>query len=361
MSSPSDPDHVVVPFASAATHKARHFQIAEKIPGFAEIAASDASILLMGETGTGKEVTARAIHDLSKRKKGPFEAIICAAIPPDLMESELFGHEKGAFTGAVIAKEGIFRLANSGTVLLDEIAEMRPHHQVKLLRALQERKVRPVGGNKEHPFDVRVIAATNVNIAQALEQNKLRLDLYYRLNVFELSLDPLRTFSRERKVALSNYLVDKIAATQGLQRRELSRSALEEIIHQQWPGNIRQLENVLHGALILCKTDEIEVRHLRLPSRTSAQIHTGLQQEIKHAARHAVREGLDYKTARDAFGKALIEEALIENDGNKAATAQSLNMGRPHLHVTMRKYGLTTSEPPNDAPGLPASKPDDLS
>jgi DNA-binding NtrC family response regulator len=226
-----------------------------------QAAPTQASVLIWGESGTGKELVAQTIHQLSPRAQMPFVPINCAAIPETLLESEIFGHEKGAFTGAVDRRPGCFELADHGTLFLDEIAEMTPATQVKLLRVLQERKFRRLGGRAEQTVDVRVLAATNVNPSEALKSGKLREDLYYRLNVFAMELPPLRHRKEDLPLLVQSFLADFN------QRNRKSVSALDpaamRILEQySWPGNIRELRNVIERAVILCNGEFIEPKHL---------------------------------------------------------------------------------------------------
>jgi DNA-binding NtrC family response regulator len=224
-------------------------------------AASDATVLLEGESGTGKELFARALHALSTRADGPFVAINCAAIPETLLESEIFGHEKGAFTGAHDRRTGVFELAHRGTLFLDEIAEMMPATQVKLLRVLQERTFRRLGGRQEQTVDVRVIAATNQNPSDAVKSGKLREDLYYRLNVFAMELPPLRE-RKEDIPLLAQHFLSEFNERNGKSVRAVDQESLYLLEQYPWPGNIRELRNVMERATILAEGDFIEPKHL---------------------------------------------------------------------------------------------------
>jgi transcriptional regulator with PAS, ATPase and Fis domain len=226
-----------------------------------QAAPTAASVLIWGESGTGKELVAQTIHQLSPRAQMPFVPINCAAIPETLLESEIFGHEKGAFTGAVDRREGCFELADRGTLFLDEIAEMTPATQVKLLRVLQERKFRRLGGRNEQSVDVRVIAATNVNPSDAVRNNKLREDLYYRLNVFAIELPTLR----QRKEDLPLLVQSFLAEFNGRNNKNVSAldpAAMRILEQYNWPGNVRELRNVIERAVILCGGEFVEPRHL---------------------------------------------------------------------------------------------------
>jgi DNA-binding NtrC family response regulator len=225
------------------------------------VAPSSASVLIVGDSGTGKELVARALHNKSGRSKGPFVALNCGAFPREILENELFGHEKGAFTGAINEKPGAFEQANGGTLFLDEVAEMEPDIQVKFLRALEQRAFRRLGGKKEVQVDIRVVAATNKNIEEALQEGKLREDLYHRLAVIPLHLPPLR--EREGDVLLlAEEFLRRFAREQEKQIARFSEGALEYISTYRWPGNVRELKNSVERAVILAKSDTIEVADL---------------------------------------------------------------------------------------------------
>ncbi|HKC62452.1 MAG TPA: sigma-54 dependent transcriptional regulator, partial [Pyrinomonadaceae bacterium] len=226
-----------------------------------QIAPSSASVLITGESGTGKELVARTIHNLSPRKNAQFVAINCSAIPETLMESELFGHEKGAFTGAAIRRQGCFEIANGGTLLLDEIAEMPTLLQAKLLRVLEERSVRRLGSTQEIPIDVRLLAATNKSPQEAVDTGALREDLFYRMNVITIELPPLR----ERKddlPLLVQHLVTQLSEKHNRPARFISQPALQVLQSHSWPGNVRELRNAIERAVIICSGEEIERHHL---------------------------------------------------------------------------------------------------
>ncbi len=225
-------------------------------------APTSASILIVGESGTGKELVARAVHDKSSRKKGPFIAINCAAFPREILENELFGHEKGAFTGALNEKPGCFELANGGTLFLDEVAEMEPDIQVKLLRALEERSFRRLGGKKEIQVDIRVVAATNKNIQKAIDNGELRDDLYHRLAVIPIHLPPLRERRGDVRVLAETFL-RRYAEENAKEVEGFTPEALEFINQYRWPGNVRELKNALERALILAHGKQITLADLR--------------------------------------------------------------------------------------------------
>jgi DNA-binding NtrC family response regulator len=225
------------------------------------VSQTDTSVLITGESGTGKELVARSVHDLSARASGPFIAINTAAIPETLIESEIFGHEKGAFTGAIGMHQGCFEMAHQGTLFLDEIAEMPSHLQPRLLRVLQDGRLRRVGGRKEFEFDVRVIAATNLEVRSAIENGKLREDLYYRLNVFGLRAPPLRE-RKEDIHLLAQHFIRESNQKHGTQVEALRARALKLLVDYSWPGNVREMRNVIERAVILAQSDWIETSHL---------------------------------------------------------------------------------------------------
>src|SRR3954465_8080886 len=240
------------------------------------VAPSTASVLIFGESGTGKELVARAIHNKSERAKGPFFALNCAALPKDILENELFGHEKGAFTGSTNEKPGAFEMADGGTIFLDEVAEMPPDIQVKLLRAIESRSIRRLGGKKEITVDIRILAATNRDLQKALEDNDLREDLYYRLAVVELFLPPLRERIGDIKL-LANEFLARFAGQNGKAVSGFDDAAWDWILSYNWPGNVRELKNAVERAVIMSRGDKITLndvmpRHLRLPGEGATSV-----------------------------------------------------------------------------------------
>jgi two-component system response regulator FlrC len=229
-----------------------------------QVAPSDASILITGESGAGKEVIARYVHQKSRRARAPFISVNCAAIPENLLESELFGHEKGAFTGALARRIGKFEEANGGTLLLDEISEMDTRLQAKLLRAIQEREIDRVGGTKPVKVDIRILATSNRDLAQAVKDGTFREDLLYRLNVVNLRLPPLRERPGDVLV-LAEHFIKKYAAANGVPVRPLSPDARARLAVHRWPGNVRELENAMHRAVLLSSGDTIDEFAIRLP------------------------------------------------------------------------------------------------
>jgi formate hydrogenlyase transcriptional activator len=234
-----------------------------------KVAPSDATVLITGESGTGKELIARAVHRKSNRSRWPFVCMNCAATPPSLIAADLFGHEKGAFTGADQRRAGRFEIANHGTLFLDEIGDMPAETQVTLLRVLQEREFERVGGNRSIPVDVRVIAATNCDLAAAVDSRKFRLDLFYRLNVFPIHVPPLRE-RREDILLLAKYFIERYAANAGKRIRSVDQRTAQLLEDYHWPGNIRELQNVIHRAVILCRTETLAVEEAWLSSASES-------------------------------------------------------------------------------------------
>ena len=292
------------------------------------VAPSDVTVLLLGESGTGKEVLARAIHATSQRRDRPFVAVNCGAIPAELLESEMFGHERGAFTGATVARTGLFAHAHGGTILLDEIAEMSPALQVKLLRVLQDKEVRPVGSDRSQRVDVRVIAATNKDLGEQVRRGLFREDLFYRLQVIPIALPPLR--ERRSDVPM---LVEHFLARHNLGRARPIAIAEEALVHlweYDWPGNVRELENVIERLVVLNDGGRIGVEDL--PSNVRAFL------SEKRLPRPSLgAEGIDLNRAVEEFEGRLIAEALERTRGNKQAAARLLGLKRTTLVAKLRK------------------------
>jgi DNA-binding NtrC family response regulator len=288
------------------------------------VAPSTASVLITGESGTGKELVARNIHVRSKRKDGPFIAINCSAIPETLMESEIFGHEKGSFTGALERRLGCFELANGGTIFLDEIAEMPIGTQSKLLRVIEEKKFRRLGSKAEIDVDVRVVAATNKQPLKAVEDGELRNDLYYRLNVFSISLPPLRDRLGDIPV-LTEALISQLNAKHGNNIKGVSDKVLRLLSMHNWPGNVRELRNVLERSVIVCDTDLIEERHLPVLE----------QREVALSANSvAIPVGTTVAEAE----KRLIYKTLEFTENNKTRAAEILGVSLKTLHNKLNLY-----------------------
>lgn len=296
-----------------------------------QVAPEKATVLITGETGTGKELIAKALHAASPRKNALFVAVNCAAIPADILESELFGHEKGAFTGAVKERVGKFELADGGTLFLDEVTEMPIHLQAKLLRVLQEGVVEKLGGNRQIALDIRVVAATNRDPLQAVKDGKLREDLYYRLNVFQLNSPALR--DRDEDVALlSQYFLNKRSTS-------LSAEALSCLSAYRWPGNVRELENVLERAAILSGRQAITPAHLPadiVGAATPAMAATF--NALEHTAEHEHAYSIPHATAQ--LERQLIEAALRECKGNKAKAAKLLEISERSLWYKLEQYEM---------------------
>ncbi len=310
----------------------------------ARVANGKTTVLITGESGTGKERVARAIHDLSDRRDRPFLVVNCGAIPEELMESELFGHEKGSFTGATAKHLGIFREAEGGTVLLDEVGELPPQLQVKLLRVLQERKVRGVGASVETPVDVRVLAATNRNVEEDVKSGKFRQDLYYRLNVIRIELPPLRE-RREDIAELADNLLRRCAAEHKKSVSGFSQDALRALDAYDYPGNVRELENVIERAVALAGSRVIGLGDLPrevagAPSQTSPHLLT------------LPEEGCDLDQVIGEAERRLILQALDRTGGVRTNAAKLLGVSLRSLRYRLQKLGVATEEdidePPSD-------------
>jgi two-component system response regulator AtoC len=296
-----------------------------------KVAPAKTTVLITGESGTGKELVARAVHELSPRKGGPFVAVNCGAIPDQLIESELFGHAKGAFTGAQSTKRGLFEEADSGTLLLDEIGELPLQLQPALLRALQEGEIRRVGDARSIKVDVRVLAATNRDLAQEVAQGKFREDLFYRLNVVAVKLPPLRDRGEELP-ALAERFIAQHAARLGIPRKSLSREALSLLQEWRWPGNVRELENALERALVLSEGDEIEPEVLPDDVRAARKA-PGPPEKPSEG-------DLSVKRAQRALEADLIRRALERTGGNRSRAAELLELSPRALLYKIREYGL---------------------
>ena len=297
----------------------------------------ETTVLVRGENGTGKELVARAIHFNSPRKSGSFVAINCGAIPEALMESELFGHEKGSFTGASERKIGKFQLANNGTLFLDEIGELRPDLQVKLLRVLQDKKFVPVGGSREVKTNARIIAATNRNLEQMIEDNLFREDLFYRLNVMPIFLAPLRD-RKEDIVALVNSFIKKFSKSMNPNLQGIAPEALEKLLMYSWPGNIRELENAIERAFIIENSNIIQVESLPQTVLDSFLLDHG----------DKIRAGLDFELFKEKSEKEFILSALKANNGRINQTVAKANIPKNTLLRKMKKYGITAKDGQNE-------------
>jgi transcriptional regulator with GAF, ATPase, and Fis domain len=294
----------------------------------ARVAQTDTTVLLTGESGTGKEVVARFIHHGSRRGDGPFIAINCAALPDQLLESELFGHERGAFTGAVAAKPGRIEQANGGVLFLDEVGEMAPTVQAKLLRVLEEREFTRLGGTRLQRADIRVIAATNRDLHGAMERGAFREDLYYRLGVFEIALPPLRE-RQDDLLDLAQAFVQEIGESIGRPATGMSRDAREQLLGYSWPGNVRELRNAIERAVILADGGVIRAEHLPLTARPVTA--------SSEPALTAIPAG---GVSLEAIERSLVARALTQARHNKSRAARLLGLTRAQLYSRIEKYGL---------------------
>ncbi len=299
--------------------------IQEVFSSLRKLADTDVPVLVIGESGTGKELAARAIHRLSVRKEGPFIPINCGAIPENLLESELFGHEKGSFTGAHIQRKGRVESAQGGTLFLDEIGELSPALQVKLLRYLQEQKIERVGGREEISVDARVMAATNRDLQKAMKAGKFREDLYYRLGVVVVSLPPLR--EREEDILLlATSFLRRFAEESKRKINGFSKAAVQSLESYPWPGNIREMENRIRRAVIMAEGRKITPQDLELETMLGRQ------------------EAKTLKDAREEVEREIIQEALHRHNGNMTRAAEELGVSRPTLYELMDKLGIGRGE-----------------
>src|SRR5579862_4194560 len=287
-------------------------------------ASSEATVLIQGESGTGKEIIANAIHAQSKRSRGPLVKMNCAAVPEALLESELFGHEKGAFTGADRRRIGRFEQADGGTLFLDEICEMQPRLQAKFLRALQEREIERLGGSGTVPVDVRIMAATNRDLAKALEEGVLREDLYYRLNVILLHVPPLRERMEDVPI-LAMHFLRKYAAREGASMAAISDEAMSILMNYSWPGNVRELENAVERAVVLGQGEQLRTQDL------PQQVHQRVDAQHPLVQAHLTLEEME---------KLAIAQALRLTGGNKSEAAERLGIHRTSIYDKMRRYGI---------------------
>ncbi|HEX2195054.1 MAG TPA: sigma-54 dependent transcriptional regulator [Candidatus Limnocylindria bacterium] len=317
-----------------------------------KVAGSEATVLISGESGTGKELVAEALHKASKRNPHPLVKVSCAALPETLLEAELFGHEKGSFTGAMTMRKGRFEAANKGTIFLDEIGEMTLGTQTKLLRILQEREFERLGSNVPIKVDIRVIAATNRHLAEDVDEGRFREDLYYRLNVIHIHMPPLRERMDDLPLLVEHFLAkyrwrpDAIPTT-------ISEEAMARLMSHDWPGNVRELENAIERAVVLSRGQPIMPEHLPLAESPAVAGGKARSRRAAAAAEQAVeaadRLGADgngagdrgtFKDAVEALEKRLIAEALERHGGNRSKAAEELGIYRRLLYTKMREYGL---------------------
>jgi two-component system response regulator PilR (NtrC family) len=290
-----------------------------------KLSRSQAPVYISGESGTGKELAARLIHQQGPRGDHAFVAVNCGAIPQELMESELFGHKKGSFTGASGDKEGLFKSADGGTLFLDEIADLPLHMQVKLLRAIQEKRIRPIGGHKEIPVDVRIISATHKQLAKLVEQGEFRQDLFYRINVIELPLPPLRE-RREDIPLLTQHFLTRLSRQNHIKKPKISPAALQQLVAYPFPGNIRELENILERSVTLLEGDSLQIEDLFLPHQPQANPAPQDQQPLGDMMEAVEREA--------------IVKALEETRWNRTAAAKKLGMSLRSLRYRLDKLGI---------------------
>ena len=300
-----------------------------------KVAETDLTVLIRGESGTGKELVAQAVHNTSNRKQRPFVAVNCAAINRELVESELFGHEKGAFTGADSRREGRFESADGGTIFLDEIGDMAPETQAKVLRVLQEHKLERVGGSASVEVDVRVVAATHRDLEQAVEEGTFREDLYYRLKVVELELPALRE-RREDVAALAERFLGLVAERLGREKKRLSDEALTRLARHTWPGNVRELRNVIEQAAVLSSGESITADDLKLDDARQADVGATIDTAIPFSE--------SKKRHVDDFERSYLLRALRENDGNVSRTATAIGMVRQSLQQKIRELDLRSED-----------------
>ena len=311
--------------ASAAIEKIRELVI--------QAAGSDARILITGENGTGKEVVAKAIHQRSSRCECSFVELNCAAMPETLVESELFGHEKGAFTDAISSRKGRFELANNGTLFLDEIGDMSLVAQAKVLREIQEQKIERLGGEKTIETDVRIIAASNMDLEKACAEGRFRQDLYFRLNVIPIFIPPLRERSDDIPLLLHHFFEEL-----GMESLKLEKNALELLQSHQWPGNVRELRNIAERIAIMHIGDSIDAGAL------ASLISTGSKKNMPLLPEGLLNELMEYKfnEAKEIFEKHYLEFQLFKNNGIIARTAQAIGIYPSNLHAKLRKFGVDT-------------------
>lgn len=299
-----------------------------------KIAVTDSTVLISGESGTGKEIAARAIHFHSRRRERPFVSINCGALPENLLESELFGHVKGSFTGAIVNKKGMFETAEKGTLFLDEVGEMSPWTQVKLLRTLQDRKVRRVGGTEEFPIDVRIIGATNQDLKKRIEEGKFREDLFYRLNVISLELPPLRNRKEDIPLLVSHFL-SKYCDKMGRDMKRMAPRVMKVFESYSWPGNVRELENAIERIIA------IEERETITESSLPEELISPQREQDRS---YEVKLGFDLNVTLDDISRNFVQQALRRTNGNLKETATLLGINYRSLRYLIEKLGLRSAK-----------------
>lgn len=297
-----------------------------------KVAATEATVLITGESGVGKEVAARMLHNLSRRAQGPFVAVNCAAIPDDLIESELFGYERGAFTGASTSKKGKFDLAHGGTIFLDEIGDMSLSAQAKVLRVLQEKCFERVGGTRTIQVDVRVVAATNKDLRREIEAGRFREDLYFRLNVVPIRIPPLRERPEDIPLLVEEFL-EEFARHSGLGRKRISSGVLEVLCRYPFPGNVRELRNLIERLVIMSQGETIEVEDLPPEILSSVDPPQGEEEPWFKCE--------NFKQARALFEREFLRRKLAKHGGNISQTAEAIGLERSYLHRKLKSLGLT--------------------
>ncbi|VAX18326.1 Response regulator of zinc sigma-54-dependent two-component system [hydrothermal vent metagenome] len=302
------------------------------------IAPSASTVLILGESGSGKELFARALHNKSPRASQPFIKVSCAALPELLLESELFGHEKGSFTGAIQDRKGRFELADKGTLFLDEIGEISPVVQVKLLRSIQEREFERIGGNKTIKTDTRIISATNKNLAEEVKKGLFREDLYYRLNVINIEVPSLRE-RRDDIPLLAYHFLERHSKETNKEVNSISDEALAILTGYDWPGNVRELENVIERAVVLIQGDEIQPADLPIGMR---DMESGV--DIPHVMADDQNDLIPLKLAKSAWEKSFIELALSKHGGNISKTASAISIARKNLQEKIKTYKIKASK-----------------
>lgn len=321
------------------------------------LAVRDVTILLLGETGVGKEVFAKEAHRLSKRRDKPFVAVNCAAIPSDLLESELFGVEKGAFTGASVSRAGRFEKADGGTIFLDEIGEMPVALQAKLLRILQEKTLERVGGGNSKKIDVRVIAATNIDLAKSVASGQFRADLFYRINVCHINIPPLRDRLADMPLYV-DFFLRRFSAKHNRQVARVNARAMSALMTYEWPGNIRELSNVIERAVVLSDKDFLDYGDLVFPSPANAARSRGghsAGELLAERAEELLKFMADHRLTLESLTDALILRGLEKTDNNITATAKLFGLSRSQIAYRIKKISM--SEPPENKLSAPSGSP----
>ncbi len=297
-----------------------------------KVAPTDTTVLILGESGVGKELVAKLIHLYSRRAEAPFIEVNCAAIPETLIESELFGYEKGAFTGAHTSKKGKFEQAHKGTLFLDEIGDLSLEAQAKLLRVIQEKKIERLGGTTSIEVDVRIIAATNKNLQEEIKKNKFREDLYYRLNVFPIYIPPLRERKEDIPYLVEEFL-EEISKRTGLGKKRVSQEVLEAFQSYHWPGNVRELKNIIERLVIICPEEEIHYKHLPADFRETIENSSPISKDPWF-------EEKNYKVAKTLFEKEFLKRKLEQFKGNISQTAREIGIERAYLQKKIKDLGI---------------------